>query len=113
MFANLYYEHNISLDGGATNLKCALYDQVHPASTKQNWGGQQQLPEPADLTFIRASTGWGVLSDETFTGKGEKAPENPVEITNFNLVFDHDGGIMTTPEVSRFRQTFTATLVLI
>ncbi|KAF8650694.1 hypothetical protein AX16_005068 [Volvariella volvacea WC 439] len=56
VFANLYYELNNDLP--VSNLKCAVYGDVHSAAEKTNFGGQQLLPLPSGLTFIQESSGW-------------------------------------------------------
>lgn len=100
MFVNVFYEYNISLEGGATNLKCALYNQTNPRSTKNNWGGQQQLAKPAELTYVRFSSGWTALNVYTYAGHGANAPESPVEVPSFKLAFDLDDGYVDAPGVS-------------
>ncbi|TFK18038.1 hypothetical protein FA15DRAFT_683393 [Coprinopsis marcescibilis] len=64
VFANLYYEfNNYGLDFEASeqsNLKCAVYGEVHTAVEKTNFGGQQSYPAPAPLIYIQHSGGWGI-----------------------------------------------------
>jgi hypothetical protein len=61
VFANLYYEfNNPGLDQGSSNLKCAVYADVHTAAEKTNLGGQQLAPPPAGLTYIQQSSGYAV-----------------------------------------------------
>ncbi|KAG5640163.1 hypothetical protein DXG03_000882, partial [Asterophora parasitica] len=68
VFANLYYEfNNYLLDFGSvffpeqSNLKCAVYGEVHTESEKTNFGGQQSYPAPEPLTYVQQSSGWAVL----------------------------------------------------
>jgi hypothetical protein len=62
VFANLYYEfENPLLDlvfSQQSNLKCALYSDIHSAAEKTNFGGQQLYPSPAPLNYIQQSSGW-------------------------------------------------------
>ncbi|RDB31124.1 hypothetical protein Hypma_000065 [Hypsizygus marmoreus] len=62
VFANLYYEYNnYLLDfvfGEKSNLKCAVYGDIHFAAEKTNTGGQQSEEPPAGLTYIQNSSGW-------------------------------------------------------
>ncbi|TFK66960.1 hypothetical protein BDN72DRAFT_771355, partial [Pluteus cervinus] len=60
VFANLYYEINNDLPN--SNLKCAVYADVHSAAEKTNVGGQQLLPLPAGTTFIQNSSGFSSTS---------------------------------------------------
>ncbi|THV02794.1 hypothetical protein K435DRAFT_827325 [Dendrothele bispora CBS 962.96] len=66
VFANLYYEFNNPLldwvFSEGSNLKCAVYADIHNASEKLNRGGQQLEPPPAGLTFIQESSGWAAKS---------------------------------------------------
>ncbi|KAG6831790.1 hypothetical protein H0H92_007467 [Tricholoma furcatifolium] len=66
VFANLYYEFNNELldyvFSEKSNLKCALYADIHNATEKTNFGGQQSEPAPAPLTYIQQSTGWAAKS---------------------------------------------------
>ncbi|KAG6918640.1 hypothetical protein DXG01_012759 [Tephrocybe rancida] len=66
VFANLYYEHNNDLldhvFSEKSNLKCALYADIHTAAEKTNRGGQQSEPAPAGLTYIQQSSGWAAKS---------------------------------------------------
>ncbi len=55
---NLFYElNNPHLDAASSNLICAAYADVHDASEKTNFGGQQLAPLPAGKTFIQDSSG--------------------------------------------------------
>ncbi|EDQ99415.1 uncharacterized protein LACBIDRAFT_295987 [Laccaria bicolor S238N-H82] len=62
VFANIYYEFNNELldfvFNEKSNLKCALYADVHTAAEKTNSGGQQSEPSPAGLTYIQQSSGY-------------------------------------------------------
>ncbi|TFK20799.1 hypothetical protein FA15DRAFT_759121 [Coprinopsis marcescibilis] len=77
VFANLYYEfNNYLLDFEASeqsNLKCAIYGDIHTAEEKTNFGGQKSYPTlaylkcghitpapPPPLTYIQHSTGWAL-----------------------------------------------------
>lgn len=63
-FVNIYYEHNNpSLDKGPSNLKCALYADVHSAAEKTNFGGQQLAPPSPALTYIEKSSGFALEKD--------------------------------------------------
>ncbi|KAF5371757.1 hypothetical protein D9758_003513 [Tetrapyrgos nigripes] len=87
VFANLYYEfNNPGLDSGGSNLKCAVYADVHKASEKLNRGGQQLAPPPAGLTYIQQSTGW--------TTKSLPEPKTP---DGFELVFGPTNGANNAP----------------
>ncbi|KAE9386967.1 hypothetical protein BT96DRAFT_1005580 [Gymnopus androsaceus JB14] len=59
VFANLYYKfENLLLDlvfSQGSNLKCAVYADVHSAVEKTNFGGQQLYPAPAPLNYIQQS----------------------------------------------------------
>jgi len=43
-----------------SNLKCAAYADRHIASEKTNQGGQQLEDPPADLSYIKGSSGWAL-----------------------------------------------------
>ncbi|KAJ3507365.1 hypothetical protein NMY22_g16954 [Coprinellus aureogranulatus] len=62
VFANLYYEFNNEMldhyDREQSNLKCAIYGDVHTAVEKTNFGGQQSYKEGNSLTYIQQSSGW-------------------------------------------------------
>ncbi|KAK7042954.1 hypothetical protein VNI00_008691 [Paramarasmius palmivorus] len=64
VFANLYYEfNNPGLDhefSEGSNLKCAIYGDVHTAAEKTNLGGQQLYPSPGGLTYIQESSGYAL-----------------------------------------------------
>ncbi|KAL0578875.1 hypothetical protein V5O48_003108 [Marasmius crinis-equi] len=66
VFANLYYEYNNDLldfvFNEKSNLKCALYGDVHTANEKTNRGGQQLEAPPAGLTYMQESSGWALLN---------------------------------------------------
>ena len=62
VFVNLFYEFNNELldfvFSQQSNLKCALYADIHTAAEKINFGGQQSEPLPAPLTYIQQSSGY-------------------------------------------------------
>lgn len=89
------------MDERSTNLKCALYDRVHTASSKTNWGGQQRFAEPAGRSFVQFSTGWSALDVNAYTGQGFTAPATPAEIPGFELVFDLQDAYVDAPGVSK------------
>ncbi len=51
-----------TLDAASSNLICAAYADVHDASEKTNFGGQQLAPLPAGKTFIQDSSGFAAVS---------------------------------------------------
>ncbi|KAF5353002.1 hypothetical protein D9757_014961 [Collybiopsis confluens] len=73
VFVNLYYEFNNPLLDFVypekSNLRCVLYADIHNASEKTYFGGQQLYPAPGPLNSIEDSAGWAVASFE--------APPNP------------------------------------
>ncbi|KAF9467605.1 hypothetical protein BDZ94DRAFT_969039 [Collybia nuda] len=66
VFANLYYEFNNELldfvFSEKSNLKCAVYADIHTAAEKTNRGGQQSEAPPAGLTYIKHSSGYAARS---------------------------------------------------
>lgn len=90
VFANLYYEYNnYLLDyvfSEKSNLKCALYGDVHTAVEKTNRGGQQSIPAPAGLTYIQNSSGWA-----------SKTLVDPATPEGYDLVFGPTGGANNAP----------------
>jgi len=89
VFANLYYEfNNPGLDQGGSNLKCAVYADVHSAAEKTNRGGQQLAPLPAGLTYIQQSSGYAV----------KKLVDPPVP-EGYELVFGPTNGANNAPGV--------------
>ncbi|PPR02255.1 hypothetical protein CVT26_011723 [Gymnopilus dilepis] len=87
VFANLFYEHNNpGLDTEFSNLKCALYADVHSASEKLNFGGQQLAPPPAGLTYIQDSSGWS-----------SKTLVDPPTPDGYELVFGPTNGANNAP----------------
>ncbi|KAF8896757.1 hypothetical protein CPB84DRAFT_1848117 [Gymnopilus junonius] len=87
VFANLFYEHNNpGLDTEFSNLKCALYADVHSAAEKLNFGGQQLAPLPAGLTFIQDSSGWS-----------SKTLVDPPTPDGYELVFGPTNGANNAP----------------
>lgn len=93
VFANIYYEFNNELldfvFNEKSNLKCALYADVHTAAEKTNLGGQQSEPLPAGLTYIQQSSGYAstTLVD----------PPTP---DGYELVFGPTNGANNAPGVS-------------
>ncbi|KAI8803374.1 hypothetical protein BJ742DRAFT_503250 [Cladochytrium replicatum] len=83
VFANIFYEfNNYGLDvlnSEKSNLKCAIYGDVHTAVEKTNFGGQQSYPEPHDKTCITHSTGWQRKDLRTF--------KNPATPWGYALTF--------------------------
>ena len=65
VFANIYYEFNNELldfvFNEKSNLKCALYADVHTAAEKTNLGGQQSEPLPVGLMYIQQSSGYASM----------------------------------------------------
>jgi len=93
VFANLYYEFNNHLldsNNQESNLKCALYADIHSAAEKTNLGGQQLLPPPAGLTYITNSTGWAA-----------KSLTEPAVPEGYELVFGPVNGANNAPGVSQ------------
>jgi len=87
VFANLFYEfNNPGLDQGGSNLKCAVYGDVHSAAEKTNRGGQQLAPPPAGLTYIQQSSGYAV----------KKLLDPPVP-EGYQLVFGPTNGANNAP----------------
>ncbi|KAE9398952.1 hypothetical protein BT96DRAFT_976126 [Gymnopus androsaceus JB14] len=90
VFANLYYEfENPLLDlvfSQGSNLKCAVYADVHSAIEKTNFGGQQLYPAPAPLNYIQQSSGWALKS----------LPE-PAAPQGYDKVFGPTGGANNAP----------------
>jgi hypothetical protein len=93
VFANLYYEfNNYLLDfvfPQQSNLKCAVYGDVHTTAEKTNFGGEQSYPAPAPLTYIQDSSGYATLFAE---------PPTPYQ---YELVYGPTGGANNAPGVSR------------
>ncbi|KAF8232616.1 hypothetical protein L208DRAFT_1423082 [Tricholoma matsutake] len=89
VFANLYYEFNnymVDSNNVQSNLKCALYGDIHNATEKTNLGGQQLLPPPAGLTYITNSTGWAA-----------KTLAEPAVPEGYELVFGPIDGANNSP----------------
>lgn len=78
-----------------SNLKCALYGDIHTAAEKTNLGGQQLLPPPAGLTYITNSTGWAANS-----------LAEPAVPSGYEYVFGPVNGANNAPGVSFFRFAF-------
>ena len=91
VFANLYYEfNNDALDHHETsNLKCAVYADVHTAAEKTNLGGQQLEAPPAGLTYIQQSSGYAA-----------KTLVDPAVPEGYELVFGPTNGANNAPGVS-------------
>jgi hypothetical protein len=92
VFANIYYEFNNELldfvFSEQSNLKCALYADIHTAAEKTNFGGQQSKPPPAPLTFIQQSSG--------YSSKNLVSPADP---SGYELVFGPTNGANNAPGV--------------
>ncbi|KAK7051024.1 hypothetical protein VNI00_005136 [Paramarasmius palmivorus] len=90
VFANLYYEYNNPmLDwvySEKSNLKCAIYGDIHSAAEKTNTGGQQQMPLPWGLTYIQQSSGYGLT-----------ALVDPATPEDYELVFGPNAGANNAP----------------
>ncbi|PFH49726.1 hypothetical protein AMATHDRAFT_76043 [Amanita thiersii Skay4041] len=90
VFANLFYEYNNELldlvFSEHSNLKCAAYADIHAATEKINFGGQQSYPSPADLTYIQQSSGYAALS--------LAEPPNP---DGYELVYGPTNGANNAP----------------
>ncbi|KIM37622.1 hypothetical protein M413DRAFT_20272 [Hebeloma cylindrosporum] len=88
VFANLYYEfNNDALDHRETsNLKCAVYADVHTAAEKTNLGGQQLEAPPAGLTYIQQSSGYS-----------SKTLVDPADPEGYELVFGPTNGANNAP----------------
>ncbi|KIK62898.1 hypothetical protein GYMLUDRAFT_72584 [Collybiopsis luxurians FD-317 M1] len=90
VFANLYYEfNNPGLDhqfSEGSNLKCALYADIHNATEKTNFGGQQLYPAPGGLTYIQQSSGWAA-----------KSLVDPATPSGYDLVFGPTNGANNAP----------------
>ena len=93
VFANIYYElNNFLLDfafSEHSNLKCALYADVHTAAEKTNFGGQQSERAPASLTFIQQSSGYSC-----------KTLVDVIDPPGYELVFGPTNGANNAPGVS-------------
>jgi hypothetical protein len=88
----LYYEFNNNLvdsNNMPSNLKCALYGDIHTAAEKTNLGGQQLLPPPAGLTYITDSSGWAA-----------KSLAEPAVPSGYEYVFGPVNGATNAPGVS-------------
>lgn len=90
VFANIFYElNNPGLEALSSNLKCAVYSDVHTAAEKLNAGGQQLAPPPAGLTFIQDSSGYS-----------SKTLVDPADPEGYELVFGPLDGANNAPGVS-------------
>jgi hypothetical protein len=89
----LYYElNNAGLDwvsGVGSNLKCAVYGDVHTAAEKTNFGGQQLEPPPAPLVYIQNSSGYA-----------SKTLVDPPTPEGYELTFGPTDGANNAPGVS-------------
>ncbi|RDB25513.1 hypothetical protein Hypma_006474 [Hypsizygus marmoreus] len=90
VFANLYYEFNNELldyvFSEKSNLKCALYADIHTEKEKTNKGGQQSIKPPAGLTYIQHSSGWAA-----------KTLADPAAPDGYELVFGPTDGANNAP----------------
>lgn len=85
----MFYElNNPGLETEFSNLKCALYADVHSTAEKLNFGGQQLAPPPAGLTFIQDSSGWS-----------SKTLVDPATPDGYELVFGPTNGANNAPGV--------------
>ncbi|KAJ4479930.1 hypothetical protein J3R30DRAFT_3701078 [Lentinula aciculospora] len=80
VFVNLYYEFNNGmLDhvySQESNLKCAVYGDVHSAEEKVNFGGQSLSGIPdGPLTYIQQSSGW---TSKSFSSPSPPAGYDPL-----------------------------------
>ncbi|KAF8635362.1 hypothetical protein AX17_003931 [Amanita inopinata Kibby_2008] len=95
VFLNIYYEFNNELLDFEfpehSNLKCAVYSEVHTAEEKTNTGGQQSYPAPAPLTYIQQSAGYALLVVD---------PPTP---TGYKLVFGPTNGANNAPGYMGYR----------
>lgn len=95
VFANLYYEYNNpGLDwvfSQGSNLKCAVYGDVHTAVEKTNFGNQQLEPAPAPLVYIQNSSGYS-----------SKSLVDPATPEGYNLVFGPVDGANNAPGVCSY-----------
>ena len=103
VFANLYYEYNNdALDHReSSNLKCAVYGDVHGSAEKTNFGGQQLEAPPAGLTYVQQSSGWA-----------SKALVDPEAPEGYDLAYGPESGANNSPGV-RSSRTFTLICQLI
>ncbi|KAJ7597742.1 hypothetical protein C8J56DRAFT_327407 [Mycena floridula] len=86
VFVNLYYEYNNpGLDALSSNLKCAIYGDVHTAAEKTNRGGQK-LGDSDALTYIQESSGYAA-----------NFIENPTTPDGYELVFGPLDGANNAP----------------
>ncbi|KAF9442645.1 hypothetical protein P691DRAFT_764987 [Macrolepiota fuliginosa MF-IS2] len=90
VFANLYYEYNNALldwvFSEKSNLKCAVYADVHTAAEKTNFGGQQLKPPPEPLVYIQNSSGYAA-----------KTLVDPPVPDGYELVFGPTNGANNAP----------------
>lgn len=92
VFANLYYEYNNALldwvFNEKSNLKCAVYADVHTAAEKTNMGGQQLKPPPEPLVYIQNSSGYA-----------SKTLVDPPAPSGYELVYGPTDGANNAPGV--------------
>lgn len=90
VFANLYSEYNNYLLDFVfrekSNLKCAIYGDIHTVKEKTFNGGQQSINPPAELTYIQNSSGWAV-----------KTLANPPDPEGYEPVFGPTNGANNAP----------------
>jgi len=70
-------------------LKCVLYADIHTATEKTNFGGQQSEPVPAGLTYIQQSSGYAA-----------KTLVEPAVPAGYEYVFGPTNGANNAPGVS-------------
>lgn len=99
----MYYEYNNELLDWVfhekSNLKCALYADIHTAEEKTNFGGQQLKPPPEPLVYIQNSSG--------YSSKSLTDPEVP---EGYELVFGPVDGANNAPGV-RFDHDFIKNMI--
>jgi hypothetical protein len=83
-----------------SNLKCALYGDIHTAAEKTNKGGQQSEAPPAGLTYIQHSSGWAA-----------KTLADPASPPGYELVFGPTDGANNAPGVRAPQFIWLPTLI--
>ncbi|KAJ7589536.1 hypothetical protein C8J56DRAFT_1076194 [Mycena floridula] len=82
VFVNLYYEYNNpGLNALSSNLKCAIYGDVHTAAEKTNRGGQK-LGDSDALTYIQESSGFAADFGNPATPDGYELVFGPLDGAN-------------------------------
>ncbi|KAF8654312.1 hypothetical protein AX16_003539 [Volvariella volvacea WC 439] len=88
VYVNLYYEYNNAiLDQLGSNLKCAMFGDIHQAAAKIYWGGQQSYPAPAETTYIKHSSAYALQ-------QGFLTPNRPY---TYDLIFGPTNGANNAP----------------